>query len=62
MVDVPVDAHYPTIQEVRALLVMTTKQALMHTTQPSCCVLFLMMFGVARGFADWCLGALLRIL
>jgi hypothetical protein len=30
--------------------------------RPSCCVLFLMMFGVARGFADWCLGALLRIL
>jgi hypothetical protein len=24
--------------------------------------LFLMMFGVARGFAHWCLGALLRIL
>jgi hypothetical protein len=32
------------------------------TNRPSCCVLFLMMFGVARGFADWYLGALLRIL
>jgi hypothetical protein len=28
----------------------------------SCCVLFLMMFGVAMVFGDWYLGALLRIL
>jgi hypothetical protein len=34
LVDMPVDAHYPTIQEVRALLAVTNKQALMHTTQP----------------------------
>jgi hypothetical protein len=44
---------------------MTCKHCCVHP--PACklhsaCLSFLMMFGVARGFDDWCLGALLRIL